>query len=790
MPRSSRYLGPGRGPAAPQRFRSPRATGITPVVTPPPVPPSPYATALAAPEQTVVYSLLADWDRTGYSHPLADLTTAVSELTIDQSATGDLPLEAGLVEGYASAQLTAVLDGTFADDITQAADALAPYRPDAALYQAAVLNAPMTCDIGLATDAGPETFTQFTGQVRSIRVDSASRAVEIIASDPVDQLRAPITLPVHGIYETVITATSNHMAIRPQAIIDYVLRRNGIYASPPAHPQAQISCTGHGWCAAEVGVGGSNFGVLTGGLPSVTSPWTSGPFGMLAVRGYFGFSQFPQTFSAREQYSPTAGNGIGIAAWVRVGNDLGLPATQQRLFSLRPCVDTSYQISMDFNGIGHLVGSIEGPSTSFAFAQAISTPAAWMYCGLHFKHNVGGTTTITFLQNGFISAGTNTTPVMNAAVAPFLIATASFGCLDWSNFHVWYDPDPPVGFWPGQIHTSEADIDPGLNLMTILPDVVNEDSWTVIKDAAAAEYGLVGFDRFGRFFFKSRDHATNPQSIEKTVTADTSLLTVATTNSIDSVRNVITTETTAVYQNFGVVFQATDVNEFNCQVGTTVFAVPLNYGETVYTSGAAQSLGALPTSIWDSAINPSGRLQGYVAVRADSPSTEVTSGITVLCLTAGDRLAWVVVYNTSGFAIQFATTTGNAALGFLGYSPGAGIFGPTDDLTKTVNQVISDAGSVSTYGSRALQIEASPYRQLQSQLETIAQTLLAELSVPVPVLDQLTINGDAELNLGDTVKVVDPQTNGTILASVVAITRRFSGGQLMDTLSVRPVSPP
>lgn len=788
MPRSSRYLGPGRGPAAPQRFRSPRATGIPSVVTPPPVPPSPYATALAAPEQTVVYSLLADWDRTGYSHPLANLTTAVSELTIDRSATGDLPIEAGLVEGYASAQLTAVLDGTFADGMTQAADALAPYRPDSALYQAAVLNAPMTCDIGLATDAGPETFTQFTGQVRSIRVDSAGRAVEIIASDPADQLREPITLPVHGIYETAIRPTTNQMAIRSQAIIDYVLRRNGIYASSPPHPQAQISCTGHGWLAAEAGVGGSNFGSVFTGYGD--SWWVPGPAGMLAVRGAFGVAQFPQTFSAREQYSPTAGNGIGIAAWVRVGNDLGLPSTQTPLFTLHPCANSSYEIRMDFSGTGTLGGTVIGPLSNFSFGQPISTPAQWMYCGLHFQHLANGTTTITFLQNGFLSTGNSPTPAMNAAVAPFLIATASLGCLDWANFQVWYDPNPPVGLWPGQLLTLEADIDAGLNLMTILPDVVNDDSWTVIKDVAAAEYGLVGFDNFGRFSFKSRDHATNPQSIEKTVTADTSLLTVATTNSTDSVRNVITTETTAVYQNFRVIFQAADINEFDCQVGTTVFAVPLNYGETVYMpSGAAQSLGALPTSVWDSAIQQTSdrRLNGYVAVQAASPSTEVTSGITVLCLTASDRLAWVVVYNTSGFAIQFATTTGNPALGFLGYSPGQGI---GDDLTKTVTQLISDAGSVSMYGSRALQIDASPYRQLQQQLETVAQTLLAELAVPIPVLDQLTINGDAELNLGDTVKIVDPQTNGTILASVVAITRRLSGGQLMDTLSVRPVSPP
>jgi hypothetical protein len=745
---------------------------------------TPLGVALDSADQTIVTDLYADWDRTGNTHPLAYLTDACSDLTIDRSATGDLPIEAGLVEGYASAQLTAVLDGTFSDGVTQAVDALAPYRSDSALYQMALLNAPLTCDMGANTDQGPQLVPQFTGQVRSIRVDSAQRSAEIIAADPAERLRAPITLPAYGIYEITLNSQTNKLAVRTQAIIDFVLRKNGIYASPPAHPQAQISCTGHGWLAAETGVGGANFGALV----AITDDawWVPGPFGMLAVRGIFGAnSNFPQVFSAREQYSPAAGSGIGMAAWVRVGNDLGLPIIQQRLFSLRPCVDTSYQISMDFIGDGRLTGVIEGPTTSFAFAQPISTPTQWMYVALHFQHIAGGTTKITFRQNGVSTSGTNTTPVMNAAVAPFLTAAANLSCLDWSNFHVWYDPNPPVGAWPGEIHTSQASVDAGLNLMPILPDVANADSWTVIKDAAAAEYGLVGFDELGQFFFKSRDHATDPTSVEKTVTADTSLLTLAATNSIDSVRNVITTDTTATYLNFGVSFQATDINEFDSQVGTTVFAVPLDYGMIV--ERPPQILVAKTTASWDFLMSNNGSVEGYVAVRADSPTTEVTSGITVIYFAAADRLGWIVVYNTSGFAVQFATTTGNPALGVMGFTPNKGF---DANLTSTVFQQFSDAGSVGVYGQRLLQIPSSPYRQLQAPLEAVAHTLLSELSMPIPVLDQITINGDPRLKLGDTVKLVDPLTNGTILASVVQITRKLSGGQLMDTLSVRPVSPP
>jgi hypothetical protein len=154
---------------------------------------------------------------------------------------------------------------------------------------------------------------------------------------------------------------------------------------------------------------------------------------------------------------------------------------------------------------------------------------------------------------------------------------------------------------------------------------------------------------------------------------------------------------------------------------------------------------------------------------------------------AAERLGWIVVYNTSGFAVQFATTTGNPALGVLGFTPKQGFYG---NLSATVSQIFTDEGSVAVYGQRPLEIAPSPYRQLLAPIETVAHSLLAELAMPTPVLDQITINGDPRLKLGDTVRLVDPLTNSTILASVVAINRKLSGGQLMDTLSVRPVSPP
>lgn len=781
MPRA-RPFHPGKGPYITRNFRVQHATNIPSVVTPPAAPLTDIGIALAAADQTILATLKADWDRDGYLNAFSNLRYAASEITIDTSATGDLPLEAGLVEGFASSQLTAILDGTLTDDETQAVDALAPYRTDSALFGKALLTAPVICDMGMNTATGTAFVPQFTGQVRSIRVDSGARSAELIAADPAELLRQPITLPAYGTRRWNLSSLGNLFGVRTQAIIDFVLRKNGIYASSEPHPQAQLSCTGHGWLAAEIGTNLSmpnNISVPFAG----DEWWVSGPFGMLAVGAASG-SQAYQQFLAREQYSPTAGNGIGMSAWVLTGSDTVLPFTGLN-FALQPCVDSSYQMNMQFGSSGGLIGLIQG-ATSFSFISPATTPTHWQYVGLHFQHNIGGTTTITFRNEGVNSFGSGTTPAMTAAVAPFLTAQAWTNGVPWSNFQVWYDPNPPVGNWPGEVHTSQADLDAGLNLMTHLPDVVNQDSWAVIKDAAAAEYGLVGFSNLGRFFFKSRDHATDPTSIEKTVTADTSLQGLAVTSNIDGVRNIITTETTAKYLagptgtlvQGPMIVNSTDAAEFNSPANkVTVWAVPLAYGEIPHDP--INTLSRIDSVNWstdDATID-----NGFVVVNALSPTTEITSGVSVLFLAAGDRLGWLVVYNTNSVPVQFSTISSTPAMRVVGYR--------LTDNPVILNQV-TDLSSIGTYGSRTLQIPASDYRQLSTPLEPVASTLLSELSSPIPILDNIVTNGDPELQLADTVRIEDPNTNGTILATVVKIVRKFSGGQLTDTLSVRPVSPP
>lgn len=77
-----------------------------------------FAEAIADAARTPIYVVKADWNRNGlYDHPLSDLTPLVTSVSVDRALTGTLPVEIGLVEGYASAELSIVLEGSWSNSV-------------------------------------------------------------------------------------------------------------------------------------------------------------------------------------------------------------------------------------------------------------------------------------------------------------------------------------------------------------------------------------------------------------------------------------------------------------------------------------------------------------------------------------------------------------------------------------------------------------------------------------------------------------------------------------------------
>ena len=144
---------PGQGPPVPGRSRRSTLTGA--VVAPTDT--SLLAQALDAAEQTPVVALRADWSRDGYLHSLADVSTVVDEVSVERSATGDLPDGIGLVEA-SRGRVTATLSGI--SPTHQHLRGPGPLPVRLGPYLTPTLGVPMTCVYRVATDAGPELVRQ------------------------------------------------------------------------------------------------------------------------------------------------------------------------------------------------------------------------------------------------------------------------------------------------------------------------------------------------------------------------------------------------------------------------------------------------------------------------------------------------------------------------------------------------------------------------------------------------------------------------------------------------------
>ena len=736
-------------------------------------------------ERVIVYTLEVDWDRDGtWDHALTDVTDWVTDLTIERSTTGDLPVEVSLVEGSIAASLNATLGGLDRDtgleltgkDGLSALDVFAPYRSDSPLYQQAVIGCGVRCDIGLATDTGQELRRQFTGQIRSLAPDSRSREVALSALDPAEQLHAPITLPAHSLSRADILASGHdQILINSQAVVDFVLRKNGIFTSPPVHENCQISCTGHGWLAAEVGRSAVPRGILprVGGNGGWWVDDPAHPFGMLAVRGDWDESEAYQEFFGETSYNPVAGNGIGFACWARVGDDMGL-ADNRTIFQFSPLV-TANAVTIELNiaGDGTLGGYVSVSGVYDGETVAITTSSAWMYLGVHFQHLADGTTTITLRQNGATTSGSITSPTLSSTVAANPLCTAWTSAVDWSNFQAWYSYDPP-STWPGETHTPQASIDAGLGLLTYLPDVVEVDSLEVIKAVTTAEFGLFGFNPVGEAFFRSRSTSTDPTTVDKVITADRALLDLAAEVNADSIRNVISTESKMGTLSFNAkVVESREADEFDTSVGVWTYDVPLPFSAIATTN---QTIPRIASASWTDTV-----LNGFVSVQAASPTAEITSGVSMTATMIADRLIRITVRNYSGFPVRFATTSGSPALRVQGWG-----------LTLEPAQIAQERaeGSVSLYGERVYKVAASDWRQYPPTMQDIAGGLLATLHTPMPTLANVPIVGDPQREPGDVVQLVDEQGQGELRAYVVGVRHALSGGQLRTELTLRPIVSP
>ncbi|MBM7771720.1 hypothetical protein JOD54_001924 [Actinokineospora baliensis] len=733
------------------------------------------ADAVTAPDRVPLARLQVDWNRDGgYTHPLSELSTVVKTITVERSITGDLPPETTLVEGYTTAKLTCELGGTRPGDPRDIARMLSPFRADRSVDTDDTMDAPTRLDLGLLTIGGPRWVRQFTGATRAARLSASRRTATIESLDPAERLRASVTLPLWAMGEAEWRNPRRYPyrnLTNTSWVIDHVLRRNGIYSSPPPREGAIWGMTCHGSLAPDIGWNAGVFnptktsaavpefvegryGLAANGSPDVFATAFAAPTQRPYLTAYRQLIEFEIRAGATNQFhSQSNGTVLAISdGYIKLeGNTIEVAVTTAGQLVARLWANRNSTVPT-------LVGTVTGPS--------ITGPARWHSAGLSIVWFSDGTVYHRWHLDGVQTADTATVigrPVDYPILAAGQVNASTplpVQCLRLSQSNFQPLPDG----W-GLPHTPGAQIDTGLNWFPGLPDVVNGDSWQLITTAARAEYGTVAFDEHGRFTFRSR---ARPRTAPvKNITADLDLTDLEPVITLDSVRNEITYRTTARFERDTdeVVFQADTLDQFDSPPGTTSYDLQLAHRSVVYPTMRSYTADTWPAPF-----------SGFVAVNATTgarvSNVEVTLFINTDQLTLG-----LLVKNPNTFTIRMAAGT----------RPALQITGSVITEDTTYTGITRNSASAARYGRRVLDLPDNDFRQRPESTHDVATSLLDDLATPVAILPDVPVVGDPRVQLTDVVTIHDPDgLGGPISAAVIGSRRTHNTTDgLADSLTLR-----
>lgn len=725
---------------------------------------STLAAAAVAAERAPAQSLLVDWQNSGtYTGAENDQTAGLESLTIDRSITSDLPDVVTLLAGQASAELTAVTSGPTTID---GAAYFSPYNTASPLYGLRRRWRRLQASLGFVTSAGTELLTAFTGRTRSVVVDAATHAATITALDNAELMRGDASPPFF--VATNVPAQRSY-GLNGAWIIDYVARVCGFYASPPPRTNCRFLATMAGSTYPEVGSAIVAVG-STVGSSTFTSPakWiTAAAIGVSQTSTSFGATSSLQ-YQLTSGVSTNDGSEFIVEGWWRLDNltfatNPGPGVGQLWQTTQYPELGNQTSVRVYVTSTGSLRCDIKRNGTASTVSTHISgftvTTGSFHYVGVHVY--MSGTLVRVHWRYDGSSATTDDTTIgsvtgqtsmnqikvfdsnypYNGAVEAVQVATttSTTSAPSWNN-----------------AYTPSATIMPSLNALAAVP-VTQSSAWDLIKQVAAAEFGMVGFDESGSFYFYNRNRwTTAPYTTSQlTISDDTALKAVSTEESVDPVRNHvrIVAQPVAVLPA-AFVWSAQDA-----------YTIPASGSLTVWMN-LAQPAVEISTS-WR--YEPSGGT-GQSAYRGntqlDGKGTTVSN--LTFATTVFAQSVKVVITNPNAFAVYLVNPSGvpsaqgTPSLSLWGtpvsFTTSAQLDSPSSSSASGSAQVqdVSDATSIGLYGEQLLALTGNPYLQNASSLATLASDLLAQLKDPKPVLRGIAIPADPRLQLGDRVTAISP----------------------------------
>jgi hypothetical protein len=752
------------------------------------------AVAVDSADRKIRWQLLVDWNRNGqFNHELSDMSSYIDTANLDRSLSSDLPQEVGLLQGLASAQLTVSLTGRYAG--LSMAQLLSPYREDSPLHGIPLTGCEVRLDLGMMTADGEVLVRQFAGDIRDVTVDRGTGTAQLDVLDFSERFRRPMTLGLGSMDRRM------RRRYRPerypfeqnsQVVVDQIARANGFYASTPTHKDARFSMTCHGGFCAEVG----ETRAPSGQVGAYTGPyWKPGPYGMLAPTGTWDQAAVIPAL-ATEHFHCWAGSGISMSAWIYWPG--GTPGNSTYVDVVTSFLAENVYVILNVTREGVFRPVLVVDNTEYSGPWMDLTPG-WHLVGGYWRFHDSDSDFGDVSIHGFLDG----TGVYATYTYDDYGPLPPIGDDRWdrtvfiqyvtgvsaTNIQMWLTFNDPAarGDWPPFEYTPTASISAGLNDLTHIPDIVYEDSWNLLQQVVAAEYGLCGFDEYGQFFFRNRDEANADTEVRKEITSERSLKDLAVTTSADGVRNVVSWSTQEAYIGpYGTIWEPADAAELDCPPGETLITIYLS--ERTFTALDDQ-IPAVSVDTW----NQTDELRfgaAFVAVDRDDNSVVIdpeSNDVRVWFDETAPREGEMLVVNDTGGWVRFALPSSDAAT--ESSSPAMRIGGYT--LTAEPERVgtVDSNSSVEQFGPRTLDLGGNEWRQIAGSVTRIAQSLLAETRKPRPVMSDIPVVGDPRTQLGDRVLVADRGGIGVIPGHIVKIRRSLARSRgFEDTYAIRAIT--
>jgi hypothetical protein len=803
--------------------------------------------AVAADERVPTFEFKVDWWGNGnYDHRWSNMTRMVESFTLTQELATDLPATIGIVEGTSASKVQINLGGQFmtdgyinADDTyLEDVDTVEAFSPYGGSGPGALLHAPVQIRTGFQTPEGPVSLLQFTGQLNGYSPAVSTREVVIDALDPVSRLRRAITVYAHGIDGVLLSQRHNAQypfAINCQWWIDMILRTNGYFASPPTggviDGATTLSATMHGSYQHEIGFVSYPITGYFASIP-INNPWVATyeygvtadpnepgahPFQMMYPR--YGYDVNMQWLARSPAPMRPGLDGWGMSGWVQLpaagGNLTGEMWTLQPVD--RPSPQLVLQMRLDHGVPFAYISYPNGAAGYYTISGfALTNQPQWMFVGIHWSSETGG---IRLTMNFGGNIGSVLIPLVVPSDLVYEPTLPVYGrtLVPFTNFSVWYQyAAPGILDWRGQSWTPTAYVDPAMNWIGGAPDIINRESYDLLKEIVEAEFGTFYFDETGKPFFRSRIVNRGWNRAPELLTSERNLSDLVISVDDSQVRNSIDYEY-GIWgaQGWEKVWEPDDPYFFTLNANTTnQYVIPIPENTPIIAETGPQIIKWVSSEMWDQ-VEDNPYYQDKIVFCASllsDPTVDVWLGLqngrinSALFLTFrlrryDARNALLTIVNNSAFGVRCATASKVGTVSSTGLSDGQMTTEGKPAFRVTGRKLVEFPSipghvqhdrSVLMYGVQTYDLGGrSQWRQTEGSCGAMAASVLEWTAKPKPVLSAVEVQHNPRRRLNDKIILTEESSLGArIWCTLAGRTVTYDADGARDSLVLRPDDPP